>query len=61
MILYKNNKQKTETEYGQEEKTWSSWGEETGGSGREGHFEGSGDKNCYIWHGILLYSTGKCV
>ena len=26
MILSKNNKQKTETEHGQEEQTWDSWG-----------------------------------
>ena len=30
MVPSKNNKQKTETDHGQEEQTWGSWGWEEG-------------------------------
>ena len=56
------NKQKTETDHGQEAQTWVSWG---GGKGREWDgwaFWGLGGcKLEWTGNGILLYSTGKCV
>ena len=68
MILSKNNKQtnrqKAETDHGQEGQTWDS----QGGKGREWDgwaFGGIlGYKLLYLeWmgNGTLLYSTGKCV
>ena len=52
MIPSKNNRQKTEREYGQEEQTWGSQGGKRG-DGRERHF---GDANCYIWNGQAMES-----
>ena len=47
MILSKNNKEKTETDHGQEEQTWGSQGEK--GKEWEGWaFRGLFDANCYI-------------
>ena len=48
---------KKQTAHGQEEQTWGSWG--LGGrvgSGRDGHFGGLGDANCYIWNGWAMGS-----
>lgn len=48
MLLSKNNKQKTETEHGEEEQTWGSrWGVV---SGRDGHF-GVWGMQTHIWNG----------
>ena len=58
MILSKNNKRKPETDHGQEEQTWGLvWGQRgRGGSTMDGHFEGLGDANCYIWNGWAMGS-----
>ena len=52
-INSKNNKQKTETDHGQEEQTGvPRWGRREGGGSRmDGHFGDLGDANCYIWNG----------
>ena len=66
MILSNNNKQKTETDRGQEEQTCGSQeGGGRGGSGMDGHLRVFlACKMLYLeWmgSGILPYSTGKCV
>ena len=54
MILSKNNKQKTETDHGQEEQTLGSWK-------MDGHLGKVGDTNCCIWNGWAMgsYSTAQ--
>ena len=53
-------KKKTETDHGQGEQTWGSQGER-GGSGKDGHFGGFLDANCYIWkeRAMVPYCTAQ--
>ena len=53
-------KKETETDHGQEDQTWGSWGKR-GLSGMDGHLRGFLDADCCIWNGWAVepYCTAQ--